>query len=1033
MNKNTIYGILILVCLIPTTALFAQISRHTAVPATLQAEFQRIGQIGNVILFNNFGDRALLAFNATTGQLNTLSIGKLYPDGTFLTPEGIYWSEEVVPGRGAVYYWSVNSGIRQKLYEFEGFSGSFLGATAKSVVAKAGEQVVVLDPSGWVRNLASVADITSPVKGSWRNMVYWFDAGKKILQAYRDNEQRPVTLGQFTNISRVHPAAQDLWIFGDSKIVRTDGTENGGRTVFDGTSLGASYLLPTVLIGDSVWFFNLYLRDNLVQTWRTNGTPSGTYELKTDGSIGSNYPFLNADYAVTKNGQTFYIGIDRNLDLHIWRSNGTVAGTVSVENLTQKFGMRYIRRGVSLSNERMVLFGVTLNGGEEPAIFEGDRILVFDIRQGIGSSAQLWLTNSSQTVGVGNSVFLPANDGEYGQELWQLDGSNAMRVGDLAAGSAWSNPVVLGSHAGRIYWLSGNRGIPYAIYSKNIAERIAPLPAPRNSLDWFQSIQVPPSPISSSYWIYAGGMARTPGGLLYVTGASNTLVNTNVLLTKDLSGNAANRLGGDNFLVQLDQNGLPRWRQKLPGSHINGGNMHVAPAPEEGVYWAGVASGEGEIGGQSFDFGLGSAALLVRLSSAGRMVWHRSLAVGFAGFGGGSITHIRSDAAGNVFVAGMFTNFTASIGNFSLSATTSPAGFVAQYRPDGSVAWAKAFPADADWRSFGPINGMAFDASGNLYALIGMGGQNYQASCGIVGIKGRIICIDKTTGTLRWQKNWEGNDYWYLTDVAVSPSGIVHVLGSFRGILNTAPFETKYTDPTPDRCNNSGFLARLDRDGNLLDVKILGQNPTVGQSIAFDDEGNYYIAGYQEVPSFVTSPAHNYRPFTRGRGRAFVQAYNPRHELLGERSFGIDDDFTSGGAIELLLTPQNKILLMGEYKGMVDTLPGGNGDATDQNVYLMQFALPLKSTTAPDGRIASADVRLSPNPATNFAYVSSTDPDLAVTSVEVFDMTGRALGPVVSRYDTGLFLVDISQQPVGAYQMVIQLGEQRLVRRLVKM
>ncbi|WP_304412242.1 ELWxxDGT repeat protein, partial [Microcystis sp. T1-4] len=162
----------------------------------------------------------------------------------------------------------------------------------------------------------------------------------------------------------------------------------------------------------------------------TNGATLGTPSTATvtivddDGSV----PFLvdirpGAFSSYPKNltavGSTLYFIADDDVNgYELWKSDGTVAGTVAVAD---------IRSPGNLTAVGNTLFFTARDGLNGTELWKSDgtaagTVLVKDIRPGSSSSSPYNLT------AVGNTLFFNANDGVNGPELWKSDGTAAGTV-----------------------------------------------------------------------------------------------------------------------------------------------------------------------------------------------------------------------------------------------------------------------------------------------------------------------------------------------------------------------------------------------------------------------------------------------------------------------------------------------------------------------------------------------------------------------------------------------------------------------------
>lgn len=182
--------------------------------------------------------------------------------------------------------------------------------------------------------------------------------------------------------------------------------------------------------------------------WVSDGTATGTYELLNMG----------VKNLAASDNLLFFTDSGEN---QLWRSDGTISGTWMVVDISQVYGVNCIPGCVQniIAMNDWAYFGSTDGGyisgsvGWEvwysPLGFGWGPI---DIRPGREDSRPLLLKV------IGDTLYIRADDGITGNELWAIRGTLATRVTDIYPGENDSNPYVLDSFRGDIYF-TANDGI----------------------------------------------------------------------------------------------------------------------------------------------------------------------------------------------------------------------------------------------------------------------------------------------------------------------------------------------------------------------------------------------------------------------------------------------------------------------------------------------------------------------------------------------------------------------------------------------
>jgi ELWxxDGT repeat protein len=217
---------------------------------------------------------------------------------------------------------------------------------------------------------------------------------------------------------------QELW--------KSDGTPAGTSQVADicpGTC-GAFDLFTSADVADhaaigDVLYFTANDGTHGIEVWRTDGTAAGT-TMVADVSPS---PFSYQGCLAELNGLLLFCGDDGVNGREVWRSDGTTVGTFRVTDLDPGVGhgvAQPARGSFQRAGDRIVFPGYTRALGIEPWSTDGTpsgTALVHDIQPGPGSSAQFL-----STMAAGPHVYMTADDGVHGRELWAADLEPALSI-----------------------------------------------------------------------------------------------------------------------------------------------------------------------------------------------------------------------------------------------------------------------------------------------------------------------------------------------------------------------------------------------------------------------------------------------------------------------------------------------------------------------------------------------------------------------------------------------------------------------------
>ncbi|MCK9211932.1 MAG: T9SS type A sorting domain-containing protein [Ignavibacteriaceae bacterium] len=238
---------------------------------------------------------------------------------------------------------------------------------------------------------------------------------------------------------------EELW--------KSDGTVAGTAMVKDikpGASGSTGGLSPSLLINvNGTLYFVADDGTNGAELWKSDGTVSGTVMVK-DIVFGSGSGILSSFAPANVNGTLYFAASDGTNGNEIWKSDGTTTGTVIVKDI--KPGANGSNPG-GFANVNGTLFFKADDGTNGTELWKSDgtiagTVMMKDIQPG---------TIGSETAGLFNingTLYFWADDGTNGMELWKSDGTapGTIMVNDILTGSGSSHPSFLSEFNGKLFF-----------------------------------------------------------------------------------------------------------------------------------------------------------------------------------------------------------------------------------------------------------------------------------------------------------------------------------------------------------------------------------------------------------------------------------------------------------------------------------------------------------------------------------------------------------------------------------------------------
>ncbi|WP_164002990.1 ELWxxDGT repeat protein [Pyxidicoccus caerfyrddinensis] len=237
-------------------------------------------------------------------------------------------------------------------------------------------------------------------------------------------------------------------------LAMTDGTAQGTVTVANVDPYLAGGF---VSMADHIYFAGVAPGTSDIELWRSDGTTAGTQLVKNigvdSGFFSSSYP----DHFAVLGGVLYFRAEETWGRQHLWRSDGTAAGTWAVKQLPEGMG-NVSPRNLTTVNGVLLFQAYDPEGGIE--LWRSDGTVagtrrVKDIHPGPAGSMAIQPMLALEPEGL---VVFTASDGLSGMEPWVSDGTEAgtRRLADLAPGAYSSSPRLFRRVGTAIYFVAND-------------------------------------------------------------------------------------------------------------------------------------------------------------------------------------------------------------------------------------------------------------------------------------------------------------------------------------------------------------------------------------------------------------------------------------------------------------------------------------------------------------------------------------------------------------------------------------------------
>ncbi|MCC3156830.1 T9SS type A sorting domain-containing protein [Hymenobacter sp. 15J16-1T3B] len=206
--------------------------------------------------------------------------------------------------------------------------------------------------------------------------------------------------------------------------------------------------------------------------------------------------------------------------------------------------------------------------------------------------------------------------------------------------------------------------------------------------------------------------------------------------------------------------------------------LAVAPTGED--YLLNHANQPAIFGGTTYSSRGGNDVLVARYSAQGALEWVQQA----GGAADDRMRRARTDAAGNLYIAGYFTG-PAQFGTTTLPGAGDYDGFLLKYSSQGVMQWVQPGGGPGS-DGFGDV---VLDAAGNAYVTGNFDGtaQYGPATLTSAGSRDATVAAYTPQGQLRWVQQAGGTGFDVAYDLGFDGAGYLRVVGRFEGTCVFGP------------------------------------------------------------------------------------------------------------------------------------------------------------------------------------------------------------------------------------------------------
>ncbi|MBP7810044.1 MAG: T9SS type A sorting domain-containing protein [Bacteroidia bacterium] len=434
--------------------------------------------------------------------------------------------------------------------------------------------------------------------------------------------------------------------------------------------------------------------------------------------------------------------------------------------------------------------------------------------------------------------------------------------------------------------------------------------------------------------------------------------------TYTLSSNAGST---DIFISKLDAAGNFIWAVSMGGTGSGEAGYAITLDPTGNVCVTGYYQGTPDFDPGAGTFTMTAAAqsdiFVLKLSAAGNFIWAKS----FGGFTGDYGHGIKTDASGNIYIAGGYQG-----------------AYISKLDASGNIVWAHTISNTL-------ARSLDLDASGNVLVTgeftgtidFDPGAGTYTLTSG--GMEDAFVLKLNSSGNFVWAKNLSGTDRSYGYCVTADVSGNVYSTGRFKAVTDFDPGAGTFTlTPTGQE---DIYISKLDASGNFVWAKKIGAGlPDFGYSIVADALGNIYLSGTFQGTADFDPGAGTFNLSSAGGMDLFICNLDAAGNFLWAGNMGSStNDYCFGLTVDM----SNNIYATGYFAGTCDFDPNSGTFNLISNGGVDAFVIKLNAlgTSLSESNLNDHLISVYPNPSSGeFTIRFKNNSD---ATVEVIDLLGQ--------------------------------------------